>query len=472
MAAAGRLRGRRRALKEVEREPEPFTIEEEVSHLTRVRSEPCPGTRAAIHGARRKRDFSAFEMLSSRESGLSGGGGFCSADRAYAAGKHLPSEGPWCVEDMDSEAYVSQFSSDGSLLVAGFRGSRIRVYDADRGWKVHKNISCRSMRWTVSDIALSPDQRYLAYSSLSPIVHIVNVQNAGRESDANVTEIHEGLEFCDDDEYSFGIFSVKFSKDGREVVVGNNDCSIHVYDLGANKVSDRIRAHTSDVNTVTFADESGNLLYSGSDDNLCKVWDRRCLVREKPAGVLTGHLDGITCIDSRGDGRYLISNCKDQTIKLWDIRKMSATVKGRQPRLYDWDYRWMSFPSHARYYKHPNDLSLATYRGHSVLRTLIRCYFSPMHSTGQRYIYTGSSDDSVHIYDVVTGATVKKLSWHGSIIRDCTWHPYRPTLVSSSWDGYLARWEASGNNEDPSVLTCDEQRTSPYDQTYGLSFAL
>ncbi|KAF6993698.1 hypothetical protein CFC21_010556, partial [Triticum aestivum] len=85
--------------------------------------------------------------------------------------------------------------------------------------------------------------------------------------------------------------------------------------------------------------------------------------------------------------------------------------------------------------------------------------------TGQRYIYTGSSDDSVHIYDV-------KLSWHGSIIRDCTWHPYRPTLVSSSWDGYLARWEASGDNEDPSVLTCDEQRTSPYDQTYGLSFAL
>jgi WD repeat-containing protein 23 len=51
------------------------------------------------------------------------------------------------------------------------------------------------------------------------------------------------LEFCDDDEYSFGIFSVKFSKDGREVVVGNNDSSIYVYDLGANKVSVRISAH-------------------------------------------------------------------------------------------------------------------------------------------------------------------------------------------------------------------------------------
>lgn len=27
----------------------------------------------------------------------------------------------------------------------------------------------------------------------------------------------------------------------------------------------------SDVNTVCFADESGHLIYSGSDDNLCKV---------------------------------------------------------------------------------------------------------------------------------------------------------------------------------------------------------
>lgn len=37
-----------------------------------------------------------------------------------------------------------------------------------------------------------------------------------------------------------------------------------------------------------------------------------------------GHLEGITFIDSRGDGRYFISNGKDQTIKLWDIRKMTS----------------------------------------------------------------------------------------------------------------------------------------------------
>lgn len=47
---------------------------------------------------------------------------------------------------------------------------------------------------------------------------------------------------------------------------------------------------------------------------------------------------------------------------------------------------------------HPHDVSVQAFRGHSVLQTLIRAYFSPAHSTGQRYVYTGSADGSVRIY--------------------------------------------------------------------------
>ncbi|CAO2203547.1 unnamed protein product [Urochloa humidicola] len=445
-------------------------IDEEVSHLSRIKSEPSQRTRASIY-AGQKRPISTFKLLSGRESNCSGMGRFSSADCSYALRKHLPVKGPWCVDDMDSEAYISQFSADGSLLIGGFRGSHIRVYNSEKNWKVHKDITCKRLRWTVSDIALSPDQRFLAYSSLSPTVHIVNVQNAVRESHANITEIHDSLDFSDDDDgFSFGIFSVKFSKDGRELVVGNNNESICIYDLEANKVTERINAHVADVNVVTFADETSDVLYSGSDDSLCKVWDRRCHKKQKPVGVLTGHLDGITFIDSRGDGHYFISNCKDQTIKLWDLRKMSSATKDCTPKAYEWDYRWMTYPSEARYLKHPYDQSLATFRGHSVLRTLIRCYFSPMHSTGQRYIYTGSSDQCVYIYDVATGKVVEKLQWHGSIIRDCSWHPYLPTLVSSSWDGYLVRWEATEDDKDPSMLKTGKQRMHP--EGYTMSFVL
>ncbi|XP_039020946.1 LEC14B protein-like [Hibiscus syriacus] len=268
-------------------------------------------------------------MLAGREGNYSGRGRFSSADCCHMLSSYFPVNGPWLVDQTTSRAYVSQFSADGSLFVAGFQGSNIRINDVDRGWKVQKNILARSLRWTVTDTSLSPDQRHLVYTSMSPIVHIVNVGSATTESLANVTEIHEGLDFVSHDYrgYSFGLFSVKFSTDGRELVAGSSDNSIYVYDLDSNKLSLRIAAHTADVNTVTFADEGGNLIYSGSDDNLCKVWDRRCFIaKDKPAGVLMGHLEGITFIDSRGDDRYFISNGKDQTIKLWDIRKMSSNT--------------------------------------------------------------------------------------------------------------------------------------------------
>ena len=38
------------------------------------------------------------------------------------------------------------------------------------------------------------------------------------------------------------------------------------------------------------------------------------------------------------------------------------------------------------------------YRGHTVLQTLIRAYFSPAASTGQRYIYSGSADGQIFVW--------------------------------------------------------------------------
>ncbi len=78
-----------------------------------------------------------------------------------------------------------------------------------------------------------------------------------------------------------------------------------------------------------------------------QIWDRRALDGDNcPAGVLVGHTEGVTHLDARGDGRYVLSNAKDQTAKLWDVRRMTSwqdTIKMHRrdlklPNL-QWDYR-------------------------------------------------------------------------------------------------------------------------------------
>ncbi|VDK44030.1 unnamed protein product, partial [Gongylonema pulchrum] len=113
-----------------------------------------------------------------------------------------------------------------------------------------------------------------------------------------------------------------------------------------------------------------------------------------------GHRDGITYIDGHGDDRYILTNSKDQTIKLWDLRKMSSRKAEKETikavRNQRWDYRFQCVPKDLTFADPlEGDGSILTLRGHSLQHTLIRAKFSP-ERTGRRYVYTGSSRGNVY----------------------------------------------------------------------------
>lgn len=106
----------------------------------------------------------------------------------------------------------------------------------------------------------------------------------------------------------------------------------------------------------------------------------------------------------------------------------------------------------AKPHKLPHDRSLVTYSGHRVLNTLIRCHFSPEASTGSRYVYSGSANGKVPIYNLdatragivdvqqaamhnkrrETGIQLRYGGWSSRInvcVRDVSWHPHAPILA-------------------------------------------
>jgi len=93
----------------------------------------------------------------------------------------------------------------------------------------------------------------------------------------------------DDDHGRFGLWSIRFSGDDREIVAGASDNALYVYDIETKKVTFRAKAHRlltvllnvlwqiltrlvilrNHVNAVAFANASNsNLVFSGGDDAL------------------------------------------------------------------------------------------------------------------------------------------------------------------------------------------------------------
>ncbi|KAK3289064.1 hypothetical protein CYMTET_3488 [Cymbomonas tetramitiformis] len=374
--------------------------------------------------------------------------GFSRAQQTHLMDCFPPSKGGRIVDAAQCRIYTGRHTPDGSRFICGFQDYRVGIYNTE-DWSLIKDIHAKNLQWTITDTDLSPDQRWCIYSSITPWVHLVDVSSdTGVKSIANVTDIHETLALSN---HRLGIWSVEFSSEGREIVAGANDAAVYIYDLQAGKTVLRLPAHMDDINSVTFADDSPNLILTGSDDHLIKLWDRRCLgTQGAPVGVFPGHTEGLTHVSSKGDGRYCISNSKDQTIKLWDVRKIMANDKfaslpPQKRQFQHWDYRWHKYPGRKLRIEHPHDVSLMTYRGHHVLQTLIRCYFSPAHTTAQRYIYSGSQDGGIYVWDVLTGKLLRRNKAHHGTVRDVSWHPTKASMVSVSWDTTIVEWSGGSN---------------------------
>ncbi|OTB02870.1 hypothetical protein M426DRAFT_61461 [Hypoxylon sp. CI-4A] len=409
-------------------------------------------------------------------------------NQSMMAQSMIPSSDAEMIINYNDNVYSGQFSDDGNFFFACVKDMKVRMYDTSNpyNWRHYKTVPFTFGSWTLTDASLSPDNKWLAYTSIQSNVCLAptDPNDTGDPYTLNLST-NGGMGWRG----GFGIFSIRFSGDGRELVAGTNANSIVVFDIESRRVLHTIEGHDDDVNAVCFADKSSpHILYSGSDDTTIKVWDRRSMGDGREAGAFVGHTEGLTYLDSKNDGRYLLSNGKDQNMKLWDLKMMYTTARFEElnPRQHtrnsDFDYRWGEFDD-ADWFAHPNDNSVVTFRGHKVLRTLIRCHFSPPGSTDSRYVYSGSHDGKVYVYNMdatiasiidVKQATqnqnqarqshggqyrnfynARGMSGWSTVVRDASWHPTAPFIAASSLNG----WDSSSG-----TVTLHSFNESPLDE--------
>ena len=202
------------------------------------------------------------------------------------------------VAKYPSNVYCGQYSKDGSFFYTCAQDYRIRIYDMTsvntnrsaidrqqqhdeemaasahrRGYRRYNPYSddektslplMKSIQapdhlcnWTITDANLSPDNTRMIWSSISPVLGMAKVKE--NEDAFDVDDYGSGSVSLDFNagqtrRRQFGIWSIRFSADGKEIVAGSQHGYIFVYDVEARRPILSIPAHQDDVNAVCFAD--------------------------------------------------------------------------------------------------------------------------------------------------------------------------------------------------------------------------
>ena len=84
----------------------------------------------------------------------------------------IPSSKADTIIHYNARCYSGQFSDDGNFFFSCAQDFKVRLYDTSNPykWRYYKTVVYPYGQWTITDASLSPDNKYIAYSSIRSIV--------------------------------------------------------------------------------------------------------------------------------------------------------------------------------------------------------------------------------------------------------------------------------------------------------------
>ena len=372
------------------------------------------------------------------------------------------------------------FSPDGRVLVSG-GWDIIGLWDATTG-ELKQTLPESTQLFTegASSISLSPDGKTLASDNLgSPELSLWNVTTGEKKRtiagyisrvksvafspdgktlaswdwqgkihlwDTNTGEKKQQLFRGSRPISSIDIGCLSFSPDGKTLASGNGE-EIDLWDATIGELKKTLTGHDKGVNSISFSPD-GRLLASGSWDGTIRLWNA---ITGEPQRKLTHQT--VSSVSFSPDGKILASGSLDGNIYLWDVTRGELTQKLENQNLMRGQAN--IYPPHIHSVSFsPDGQMLASGGSDNTIRlwdvvtgvqkqTLIghasRVYcisFSPDSAT----LVSGSTDGTIRLWDTNTGQHKRMLSGHTDVVTSVAFSPDRQTLASGSWDCSVLLW--------------------------------
>jgi WD40 repeat protein len=191
------------------------------------------------------------------------------------------------------------WSPDGTLLATV--GSSVDRAGEMTVW----NARIAEVLYTIADVA---GVRCVRFSPDGKQVVVANPRGQIR-----VFESATGKPLSTVTEPGHGVLGMAFSRDGKRLATAGADRVAVVWDTASWKKIKMLRGHTNRVVDVAFSAD-GERLVTTSTDQSAKIWD---LASEKAVATLTGHTGEVKQVAVSNDGR-LVATASDQAAKVWN----------------------------------------------------------------------------------------------------------------------------------------------------------
>jgi eukaryotic-like serine/threonine-protein kinase len=193
-----------------------------------------------------------------------------------------------------TDAVISaSFSPDGKQLVTTSKDKTIRVWDIAGA----KELALFKVERTV-EVKEQPKAKDVKGKDKAK-------DGKAKDAKAPTTQTELGREFT----------HAAFTNDGKQIVAGNLDGVVKIYDVEGKKEVKELKAHDGVLALALSPD--GTKIATGGWDQLIKIWNAS---DGKELRTIKAHLGTVTALAFSADGQWLASGGTDNMVKIWSVK--------------------------------------------------------------------------------------------------------------------------------------------------------
>ncbi|MGB6538254.1 MAG: TIR domain-containing protein [Xanthobacteraceae bacterium] len=250
----------------------------------------------------------------------------------------------------------------------------------------------------------------------------------------------------------FEPFGIAFSPDGRTLLSGNRDNTLTLWDASSAAVLKCFSEHQGPVLSVAFSPD-GRKALSGSEDATLRSWDvttgNPLQTFGDPKPPDSEHGRDVRSVAFSPDGRTALSGA--ETMKLWDLNALAAGPPPPAPiRTFssgDDEVRSVAFlPDGRSAIAASTPLSLWDVATGNLIREFPQnpsVFTAAAILANSRAVFgadTHNKVNTLHLYDLTTGAELRSFTGHSDFIFAVAVSPDGRTALSGSFDKTVKLW--------------------------------